>query len=136
MALVIDTGYIDVLNTTFDGVACYYVTAVYKDSLNPGSILCEPHSDTMCVHYSSDIPEKNEAQVRIFPNPVSDVLNIESDEPFTGIEVFNFVGESIYSQSFPGTNDITIPMKDRATGIYLLKIRSVKGIILRKVIKN
>ena len=70
----------------------------------PPPILCESPSDTLCVQYTSGIPEQNETQVRIFPNPVSDVLNIESDVPFTGIEVINFIGEKIYSESFPEDN--------------------------------
>jgi hypothetical protein len=114
---------------------CYFVTAAYQDSWS-GAFLCESPSDTLCVHYTSGIPEQKETQIRIYPNPVSDVLNIETDMAFTGIEILNFLGESIYSESFPKTFNITIPMKDNPSGIYLLKIKSVKGIIVRKVLKK
>jgi Secretion system C-terminal sorting domain len=122
--------------TTEEAFLCYYVTALYQDSWAQGPILCESPGDTLCVHIISGIPEKDVSQVRIFPNPVSEVLNIETDKAFTGIEILNFLGEKIYSESFPGTKNFTIPMKDRVTGIYLLKIRSVKGIIVRKVLKK
>jgi hypothetical protein len=137
MAMLADTEYTDVLATTFDGVACYYVSAIYEDSLNPAPpYLCESPSDTLCVHYTAGIPEQNEAQVRIFPNPVSEVLNIETDLPFTGIEVINFLGEKIYSGSFPETNNFVIPMKDNPSGNYLLKINFRNGMIVEKVLKK
>jgi hypothetical protein len=134
-AFIADTEYTDVLPATFDGVACYNVTAVYQEPYNPGYILCEAHSDTLCEQYLAGIPEQNEAQSRIFPNPVSDVLNIETDQTFTGIEILNFLGEKIYSENFLPTKKVCISMKDFQQGIYLLKIKSVKGLFLRKVIK-
>ena len=136
MTKVVDTEYTDVLATTFIGVACYYVTAVYTDPFNPVYILCESPSDTLCVQYASGIPEQNETDVRIFPNPVTDMLNIETDLAFTGIEVLNFLGEKIYSESFPGTKNFAIPMKENPIGNYLLKINSVNGTILKKVLKK
>ena len=136
MAMVTDTEYIDVLSTTFDGVVCYYVTAVYQDSLNPGFLLCEPHSDTLCVEYTSGVPVLNEVQVRIFPNPVSEVLNIETNISFTGIEVLNFLGESIYSETFLPTKNVCIIMKDYQQGIYLIKLRSGKETVVEKILKN
>ncbi len=136
MAIVTDTEYIDVISTTFDGVVCYYVTAVYQDSLNPGSILCEPHSDTLCADFAAGIPIENSAQIRIFPNPVSDMINIGSDEPFTSIEVLNFLGEKIYSESFPGTTNAKFLMKDNPTGIYMLKINFRQGMVVMKVVKK
>ena len=48
----------------------------------------------------------------------------------------NFLGEKIYSGSFPGTKNFAIPMKANPSGNYLLKINSEKGIIIRKVLKK
>jgi hypothetical protein len=137
MAMISDTEYTDVLASTFDGVACYYVTAIYEDSLNPAPpYLCESPSDTLCFQYTAGIPEQNETHVRIFPNPVLDVLNIETDQAFTGIEVLNFLGEKIYSGSFPETTNLAVPMKDNPSGNYLLKINFRNGIIVEKVLKK
>lgn len=119
-----------------DGTYCYFITAVYNDYYYTEYFLCESPSDTLCVQYTAGIPEKNESQVRIFPNPVSEVLNIETDLAFTGIEVINFLGEIIYSGSFPETNNFVIPMKDNPSGTYLLKINFRNGMIVEKVLKK
>jgi hypothetical protein len=130
------TEYTDNLVPNFVGVACYFVTAVYVDSYNPGPILCEPPSDTLCAVFALGVPVTNKEQIRIFPNPVSDVININSDKPLTGIEVLNFVGETIYSGSFPETKKINIRMENNPKGIYLIKLRSGKETVVRKVLKN
>jgi hypothetical protein len=136
-SIIPDTEYTDVLATTFDGVACYYVTAIYEDSLNPAPpYLCESPSDTLCVHYPSGIIEQNETHISIFPNPVTDVLNIESDEPYTGIEVLNFIGEKVYTETFLPAKNVCINIKDYQPGIYLIKIRSGKETVIEKVLKN
>jgi hypothetical protein len=119
-----------------NGTYCYFITAAYQDFYFPRIFLCESSSDTLCVHYSSGIPEQNETHVRIFPNPVSEVLNIETDLAFTGIDVLNFLGEKIYSGSFPETKNIAIPMKENSSGIYLIKINFRDGLVVRKVLKK
>jgi hypothetical protein len=133
---VADTNYTDMLPATFTGSLCYYVTAVYQDTNNPGHIYCEPPSDTLCTEILSGVQVKNEGKIHIFPNPVSDVLNIESDKPFTSIEILNFTGEKIYSDSFPEIKNITFPMKNNLPGIYLVKINLRDRIVVRKIVKS
>jgi hypothetical protein len=134
-SLIADTEYYDHL-PLINGNFCYYVTARYVDSFYPPSILCEPPSDTLCVEYTAGIIEHKETQVRIYPNPIEDVMNVETGQGFTGIELLNFLGEKMYSESFPATKFFSIPMKDIPQGIYLVKIKSGKEIVVRKVLKN
>lgn len=122
--------------TTEEAFLCYYVTALYQDSWAQGPILCESPSDTLCIHIISGVPKKDVSQVRIFPNPVSELLNIETDVAFTGIEVLNFLGEKIYSETFLPTKNVCIIMKDYQQGIYLIKLRSGKETVIEKVLKN
>ncbi len=132
---VVDTEYTEMLVPTFVGVACYYVSAVYYD-FNPVIILCEAPGDTLCAVFALGVPVTNEEQIHIFPNPVSDVVNIDSDKPLTGIEVLNFLGETIYSGSFPEKKNINIRMEDNPKGIYLIKLRSGKETVVKKILKN
>jgi hypothetical protein len=129
------TSYNDTLSLT-SGTYCYYTTALYEDSYEPWAVLCESPGDTLCVHYISGIHEQNETKLRIYPNPVSDLLNIESGISFNRIEILNLVGEKIYSETFPLTNKFTVPFNSYNTGIYLLKLTLKDRTIVMKIQKN
>jgi hypothetical protein len=128
-------GYIDTLSLT-SGTYCYYVTAEYQDSEEPGVAFCDGISDSLCIQYTSGIHENQEAQIHIYPNPVSDVLHIESMQSFSSIEIMNLVGENLHSEIMPPTKQFNLPLNDYPNGIYLLKIRFKDSTIVFKVIKN
>jgi hypothetical protein len=127
-----ETTYNDSLPLT-NGTYCYYVSAVYQDTVNPGVILCESGSDTLCIHYTG-IQEKNESQIRIYPNPVAEVVNIGSDIPFTGIEILDFLGVKVYSKSFSETTHLSVSVTGLPSGNYFLRIQSSKGMIVQKIL--
>ena len=115
---------------------CYYVTAVYQEAENQGVPLCESPSDTLCIQYTSGIFEQNNAACRVFPNPVSDVLHIETTSPFNGVDILNFVGEKLYSGMFPSTKELKLPFQDYPNGIYLVKVKFNDKVMVTKVIKD
>ena len=133
-SIITDTNYIDTTSSG-DYIYCYYVTAVYEDSVNPGLTLCEPGTDTICALYSIGIRENSEVQISIYPNPISDVVNIVSDEKFTSIEILNFTGIKIYSSSFSGTTHKELSLKTLPSGNYLMKIATNRGMVLKKILK-
>tara|TARA_R110002050_G_scaffold200591_1_gene335598 strand:- start:155761 stop:157065 length:1305 start_codon:yes stop_codon:yes gene_type:complete len=60
----------------------------------------------------------------VFPNPVSDVLNIKTDEPIKQIEVVNILGQSVLIIKNP-TNQINF--SDMKLGFYTLKVSYSSG---------
>jgi hypothetical protein len=115
---------------------CYYVTAIYQDEKNPGITLCESPGDTLCIQYTSGISEQNNSACRVFPNPVSDVLHIETTSAFNGVDILNFVGEKVYSSTFPFTKELKLPFQDYPNGIYLVKVKFNDKVVVTKVIKD
>jgi hypothetical protein len=130
-----DTTFDDLLASGTPPAYCYYVTANYEDSLNPGVTLCESPSDTACTSSSVGLSEKEDAGIRIFPDPFTDVITIDSDEPYTGIELLNFTGVSVYSDSFSVTTYKRVPLTSLPSGNYLLRIQTDKGMIQKKLLK-
>jgi hypothetical protein len=118
------------------GSYCYYATSLYDDSYNPGIYECESPGDTLCTQYSSGIHENQEAQIRIYPNPVSDMLHIESGQSFNSIEIMNLVGENLHYEILPPTKQFNLSLNDLPKGIYLLKIRFKESTVVFKVIKD
>ena len=79
----------------------------------------------------------NESQMTVYPNPVTDVLNINittsQDETTTG-KLFDSNGRLIYSHTLvSGTN--TVNMGRFPGGIYLLQLISNKQVQHIKIIK-
>ncbi len=66
-------------------------------------------------------------KISIFPNPASEQINIalneKSTEPFS-VEIIDFLGKKVYSQSYNGVNTVSIDSKTFSSGIYLVTVSS------------
>jgi hypothetical protein len=80
---------------------------------------------------TTDIEEFNGSDLfTIYPNPSKGILNIAGDD-FDYVEVRNISGSLIF-KSF----NKTIDLSDQPEGIYLLKLKTQKGSVTRKIIKQ
>lgn len=84
----------------------------------------------------NEVPSKVETivenNVTVYPNPVIDVLNINSPDNTKGITVFNTLGKVV----FQGTNEKQIDTKNFDKGIYIVKLTFDNGkSFLTKIIK-
>jgi hypothetical protein len=71
-----------------------------------------------------------------YPNPVSDVLNIDMNGTSVKlISLFNITGQQVYYSINPEQNT-TINMNDFCAGMYILKIENESGVISKKIIKK
>ena len=77
---------------------------------------------------------KELSSVKIFPNPVSDVvqINVTSALPNSDISIFDSHGKLINSHEYTTQNIITFSTKNYAKGIYVIKIPMIKGGIVYK----
>lgn len=75
-------------------------------------------------------------KVKLYPNPTSEMVTLEiNDRSVTQCELFNSNGQLIKILSVEqGVNNYTI--RDLKEGIYLIKIKSKEGTIVKKIIKN
>lgn len=69
--------------------------------------------------------------ISIFPNPVKDVLTIESVNTIEGSELYTINGKLIASYS----NTTKIDFTSLPKGVYLLKIKTAIGTEVKKIIK-
>lgn len=91
--------------------------------------------DDLSLSAGAGIEEKGKAVINIFPNPVNDVLFIESTDNIEEICIFNALGQTIYNSN---VNDInfTINTSDLNEGIYFIKLKTADGYTTRKVLVN
>ena len=71
--------------------------------------------------------------VRIFPNPTSDRVNIESDSIIQSVDLFDVNGRILSTRV---GNQKQIDLSAQASGIYFLKVKTADGMKIEKVIKK
>lgn len=78
------------------------------------------------------------SQLDIFPNPVSEVLNIRAsfNTVETGtIRLFNIIGQQVWETPFSGAEIFNqIQVTDLSKGTYLMKLETGKGAAVKKVV--
>ncbi len=75
--------------------------------------------------------EETENKVTLYPNPVTDVLNINYSGTATEINIYNITGNLIQSVSFDATS---VNMSDFANGVYLVIVKSSDQNIFKELV--
>lgn len=75
-----------------------------------------------------------ESYVKLYPNPASDYLNIESAVVISKVFVFNSIGALVYSENIHNENHFTINTRNFANGVYSVEMISSKGRIIKKLV--
>lgn len=99
-------------NTTSDGNA-YLLLAMLEISSQTG------------------IEGVNNVEVSIYPNPVSDKLNVEG-EGIQLVELFDVNGRSLMSRTSAGQIDLSA----MASGVYVVRVITAEGIHSQKIVKE
>ncbi len=74
----------------------------------------------------------NNLEVGLYPNPVNDLLNIDTKEEILSIEVYSLQGQKVLSSKQNRINVAELP-----AGIYLVRIEDInKNIATKKILKN
>ena len=116
------------------GTYKYYVTAVYNDTV-PNTFLCEsPGSDTVTVLFPHvGITEIGAGQIMIYPNPATELVNIKSDYTITGVDVMNYVGQTVYTSSNVDSKTAKLNVSAYKVGVYFVKVSTTEGIRTVKI---
>lgn len=73
----------------------------------------------------------DKSKASVYPNPVQNQLNVESQEIINNIEIFDLLGKQILV-----SEEKSIDVSGLQSGIYLLKITTNNGILTQKIIKQ
>jgi hypothetical protein len=88
-------------------------------------------STVLTSSIKTEIPE-----LKIYPNPVSDVLNISGDfSGFQTLQVFNAQGRICLEKEIQETKSINLNIAYFPKGIYMLHFITDKNRIVKKIIK-
>ncbi len=63
----------------------------------------------------------NEKQFSVYPNPVSNVLNLQAKEAISSVSIFNVLGQEVYNANIDALTS-TVDMSNFASGAYFVKV--------------
>ncbi len=70
--------------------------------------------------------------LKVYPNPVSSVFSVQTDEKIMSVELYDTLGRKIKSLPTEKTNTL----EGLAKGVYFLKIKTHSREHIEKIIKN
>ncbi|MFT5861257.1 MAG: hypothetical protein ACI865_003379, partial [Flavobacteriaceae bacterium] len=85
------------------------------------------------------IEEVSEVNISYYPNPVSDVLNIECECDLVQVNIMNSLGQLVYEQSADLRNsNVRIATSDLPKGLYIINGIGENGVVYfaKKIIKT
>jgi hypothetical protein len=98
-------------------------------------------SDTFTVHVdgypvSSQLISESGFDVKMYPNPTNDRVNIEINTAFgiSDVSVYTITGKEIMRRNFYDNHIISFSMRDNVSGIYLVKMNVEGKQIVKKLV--
>jgi hypothetical protein len=129
------TTYVDTYPSTLvAGTFKYFVTTLYKGSSDNNYLPCEPSTDTITVTFPAvGINELTNGQVMIYPNPANDFVNVKSNTNISRIDVVNFIGQTVYSNTTVDAKTARIDVALYTPGVYFVKVSTSEGVRMVKI---
>ena len=91
---------------------------IYNYALSPTEVTNLYTNNTL----SSSNFTQNNLEVALYPNPVRDILNIESENDIQSVEIYNIQGQKVLS-----SNQNQINVSDLAAGMYMVRIQDAEN---------
>ena len=130
------------LNYAFDKTSGYYVNSYFGSGTAPafdaaaGTITLAGHTYVVISNMENASVENvedglTEPKVRVYPNPAVDFVNVEADG-VKSVEVYSMAGALVAAEK----NCDTVDVSGLAKGTYLVKVTTVYGVSVEKLIKK
>lgn len=90
--------------------------------------------DDISISFTVGTPEQSQdVEIAVYPNPVHNQLNITSGIEMTQVEIFNQLGQRVYSQVVENTN-FSLNTLGFNAGVYFIRITTDQGIANEKIV--
>lgn len=83
-------------------------------------------SNTLSIHNEVDV------DIKIYPNPVSETLYISVNQTLESVKMYDILGKEVFATKHSNRIDVSRFQQ----GLYLLKIKTFRGNITKKIIIN
>lgn len=84
-----------------------------------------------------NLQQKDREQLKVFPNPVRDLLNIDLNDHIISMKIYHISGRLQYSSIFTvGNRSLTLDVSDWENGFYIIRINDDKNTYIQRFIKQ
>jgi hypothetical protein len=106
----------------------------YAVIVNQGSCTSISECESILI---VDLDEPINRSIKLFPNPVQDVLLVETDAERLGsvYSIFDCSGKKVSSGSIETTNAV-VRLNNLPNGVYMIKFESLKEVVSIRFVKN
>jgi hypothetical protein len=109
-------------------IAALNKRAWYNQSYNNGVDLVPAIRTAAVFDENQDLSD-----IRIYPNPVENVLNINASHPIDQLELYNTTGSLVLKQTAVNGS---IDVSNLSSGVYILKLQSGNSVQTHKILKK
>jgi hypothetical protein len=107
------------------------------DAMNPPNGFPRYEVPNITLFFSSGVLAVNGQDVDpnavvLYPNPVTNVLHIQTTEPMREIRILNTLGQQVRQEKVGGTS-LSLNLEELSSGLYLIKIVTDKGVSSKKI---
>jgi photosystem II stability/assembly factor-like uncharacterized protein len=89
--------------------------------------------DDVSIDFILSTPEPSkEVNLSVYPNPAHDNINITAGVDMNQVEIFNQLGQRVYSQILKNTN-LNLSTSEFQAGVYFVRVTTTKGVATEKV---
>jgi len=94
---------------------------------NVSTITCSGYHNFFVAKLTNPLSneEFNNLNVNVYPNPTTDIVNIETAETLQNYEVYNVLGQQIQKGNFNGNTQINL--HGATAGTYFIKVTTTQG---------
>lgn len=88
------------------------------------------NSDVFAVTGNASIDEVKANGFKLYPNPTTDVLNIEFMDAVTGeLMIYDLSGRVVFTQNINGVNNLQVDVNSLSKGVYTISTIQNDGAI-------
>ncbi len=80
------------------------------------------------------VTETESVNVAMYPNPAHESVTILADNNMLNVSIHNLLGQQIETMTLNGTSKCTLNTSDLASGVYVVKIRTEKGLVAKQLV--
>ena len=86
--------------------------------------------------YGDNVIEDKETRCNIYPNPANDRLFIEAESEINDVVIYDIYGRRQVTETPSHQDKASVDLSRLNAGIYIIKINTEKGNIVKQIIKN
>jgi len=78
----------------------------------------------------------NDIALDVFPNPVVDVLHIETASEIQALQIYSITGQKLKDVTMDSSKNATIDLSDLEPTIYIVQITTLEGVFAKRFVKK